>query len=149
MFSRLLERLGNTSPACSDQVRTIRLHSAKEIARLLRIQRQSYGLKQIPCPMIDAVHSALPTLLVELGDDESNEALAELCRFLVAFRRRIKSADNIVQMIERTASESDIELPPEAGAILNLDSTPSISLEVIPTGEMLSTARQALPSPTR
>lgn len=64
-------------------------------------------------------------MLVELKDDESREALAELCRFVVAFRRRIKLADNTVQMIERTASELDIELPPEAGAALNLDLTPS------------------------
>ena len=70
--------------------------------------------------MLDAVHIALLALLSELGDDEPDQAFVELCRFLVGFRQRLQLADKIIVMIEQTANESAIELPPEAVAILDI-----------------------------
>lgn len=75
--------------------------------------------------MLDAVKVALFALLADMDDDESKEAFVELSRFLVAFRQRLQLADHIIRMIERTMNETDIELPSEAVAILDLLLTPS------------------------
>ncbi|RJE25614.1 hypothetical protein PHISCL_02081 [Aspergillus sclerotialis] len=120
LFNRLLSHFGHASQPWYGQARQTRLESAKEVARYMHIQRQFYGLKQVPCHMLDAVHIALLALLTELGDDEPNQAFVELCRFLVSFRQRLQLADKIIQMIEQTANESAIELPPEAVAILDI-----------------------------
>lgn len=124
LFSLFLEQLGGTSPSWSGQARRTRIQSAKQIATYLRVQWQSYGPKQIPCDMVDAVYVALLALLVDLDDDESIEAFVELCRFLGAFRQRLQRADNMIQKLEGTAKESKIKLPPKAVSILELVLTP-------------------------
>lgn len=70
--------------------------------------------------MIEAVHRALITTLAELDDVESKLAFVELCRFAMAFRQRLQSADKIIQTIERTVNGSGIKLPSEAVTILDV-----------------------------
>jgi hypothetical protein len=71
--------------------------------------------------MIDVFHSTLHILLDEQDDVESKQAFAELCRFLTDSRQRLKRVDNIIQTIERTASERGIELPLEAVDVIDFD----------------------------
>lgn len=75
--------------------------------------------------MIDAVHSALLTLLVELSDVESKQAFVELCRSLAPFRQRVRRGEELIQKIIRVAMESEIKLPVETVEIFSIDPGPS------------------------
>lgn len=95
----------------AEHAQKIRLHSAREIARYSRIQRQTYGLNHVPCDMLQSTSAALFVLLDSLSSTESQTAFVELSRLPAALSKRLKLSKSILCVLERTAQQSSISLP--------------------------------------
>ena len=106
-------------PAQIEQARLAQLQSANQIAHCLRIHHESYGLRHVPRLMLGPTNRSALALLAALADEELKESFIELCRFLVAFSKRFSQAQAMIHMIEKTARQMNIALPPEAIAVLD------------------------------
>lgn len=70
------------------QLQQIWSDQALEMAQLLRIHRQSYGLKHVPSQVADAVQTALRVLVYQLEHSyKVRQALTEFLRFGMALSK--------------------------------------------------------------
>jgi hypothetical protein len=105
------EQFLKTAPSHVEHAKKIRLHSAKEIARYSRIQRQTYGLTHVPCDMLLSTSAGLFVLRDTLGHTESQAAFIELSRLPAALSQRSKPSRGVLHRLGRTAQQSNIVLP--------------------------------------
>ncbi|PWY73678.1 C6 transcription factor [Aspergillus heteromorphus CBS 117.55] len=105
-------------PSEFEQAKQKQLQSAKEIVQYLRLYHESYGLRQIPRQILEPTNSSLLVLL-GLDDDDSKDAFVELCRFMVAFSKRLALAKEMLRNLEGIVRSARLRLPPEAVAVLD------------------------------
>lgn len=118
----LLETLINRDKegAMATQLRLTWREHAEEMARCLRVHRQSYGLKHVPSQVVDAVQTALRVLALQLDDtDDARNAFTELCRFGITLSQKFQPTAEAVQAIQLLAQQGAVKLPSEAIAILD------------------------------
>ena len=118
MLEKLIDR--DEEGAMTPDLRQRWRAQAVEMARCLRVHRQSYGLKYVPSQVADAVQTALRVLVHQLDDtDDSRNAFTELCRFGTALSQKFQSTAETVQAIQLLAQQGAVKLPSEAIAILD------------------------------
>lgn len=118
----LLETLIGRDQECTmtPQLRRTWREKAEEMAQCLLLYRQSYGLKQVPSQVVDAVQSALPVLVHQLDDsDDARNAFTELCRFGIALSQKFQPTADTIHAIQLLAQRGVVKLPTEAIAILD------------------------------
>lgn len=87
--------------------------SAREIARLVAIQRSAWGVHGFPCFSMDWVIRALLALLNDIDDTKSYEAFLDLFDTAVLASRRWRHAKRALQAIRLTAEQKGMLLRPE------------------------------------
>src|SRR5215469_12117728 len=125
-----------TLPSQSEYAHKVRLHSAKEIARYSRIQRQMYGLSHVPYDMLQSTSAGLLVLLGDLCNAESQAAFIEVSRFLAALSQRLKLGKGVLHLLETTTKQSGINLPssvlspkdPESESLDDIDAQESTNV---------------------
>ncbi|OOF99753.1 hypothetical protein ASPCADRAFT_203549 [Aspergillus carbonarius ITEM 5010] len=102
-----------------EQARLSQLISAKQVVQYLRSYHEAYGLRHIPRQILEPTNSSLLVLLGALNEEDSKDAFVELCRFLVAFSKRLALAKEMLRNLENIVQSSKLTLPPEAIAVLD------------------------------
>ena len=103
-----------SNPTWRQEALNLQAQSAEEMAECLRIHRQSYGTKYIPCHMVDAIRSGLLVLVRQLSDrDEAREAFVEFWRFGTAIDHRFEPVAEAVHQIRLMAQSGAVETPSE------------------------------------
>ncbi|CEJ59229.1 hypothetical protein PMG11_07860 [Penicillium brasilianum] len=118
----LLETLISRDQECTmtPQLRRTWREQAEKMAQCLLLYRQSYGLKQVPSQVVDAVQSVLPVLVHQLDDsDDVRNAFTELCRFGIALSQKFQPTADTIHAIQLLAQRGVVKLPTEAIAILD------------------------------
>lgn len=105
--------------AMGPQLRQTWCQQAEEMSQCLRILRQSYGLKQIPSQVVDAVSSTIRVLVYRLESDDAKRVFTELCRFGMALSQRFNPTADTIHAIQVLAQRGVVKLPSGVTAILD------------------------------
>ncbi|PLB49138.1 hypothetical protein P170DRAFT_436770 [Aspergillus steynii IBT 23096] len=101
----------------ADHAPTICLSTARRISYLLSIHRDKWGIDRMAPSTIQWISIGLFTLLEGLDALENRTAFIELCIVARAFSRRFPLAKGILRMIQLSASQQQVTLPAETGAL--------------------------------
>lgn len=101
------------SEATSEHAKEMFLSSATQIGELMRIYRREWGVDRIPIVTTHYIAVALFMLLDDLGSEPRRAAFVELCVAARAASRRFKLGKGILRLVQLTAKQMEVDLPPE------------------------------------
>lgn len=118
IFGFLRSSGGDTLDAeTAESTRRLCISTARRISSLLNIHRDKWGIDRMAPSTIQWVTIGLFTLLEELDDPHNRNAFVELCIIGRAFSRRFQFAKGTLRMVQMSAREMKVVLPPETDAL--------------------------------
>lgn len=99
------------------ETQTIRLSSAREVARLMGVQRDEWGSERAPAGNIQWISVSLFTLLEGFDTAENRQAFVELCIAQRALSRLWALGKGVLRAVQLTARQMELPLPPETEAL--------------------------------
>lgn len=116
LLEMLIER--DDQGSMSNQLRQTWCQQAGEMAQCLYIHRQTFGLKQIPSQVVDAIQNTLGMLVYRLDSNEARHAFTELCRFGMTLSHKLKPTAETIYKIQSLYHRGTVKIPFEAVEIL-------------------------------
>ncbi|KAE8151670.1 hypothetical protein BDV25DRAFT_152291 [Aspergillus avenaceus] len=117
IFGFLRANSGALDSDAAKQAQQVCLSAARRIAYILGIHREKWGIDRMAPSTVQWTSIGLFTLLESLDTRENRSAFIELCVFARAIARRFALGKGILRMIEVTASQTQVALPEETGAL--------------------------------
>ncbi|GAB1200686.1 hypothetical protein APSETT444_010061 [Aspergillus pseudonomiae] len=105
------------APETAKNARELCLSTARRIAQILNTHREKWGIDRVAPSTVQWTSIGLFTLLEALDSLENQKAFTELCIFARAMSRRFRLAKGILRMIQVTAQQTEVSLPPETDAL--------------------------------
>ncbi|OGM41999.1 putative C6 transcription factor [Aspergillus bombycis] len=105
------------APETAKNARDLCLSTARHIAQILNMHREKWGIDRVAPSTVQWTSIGLFTLLEALDSLENRKAFTELCIFARAMSRRFGLAKGILRMIQVTAQQAEVSLPPETDAL--------------------------------
>lgn len=105
------------TPETAKNAKDLCLSTARRIAQILSIHREKWGIDRLAPSTVQWASIGLFTLLEALDSLENRKAFTELCIFARALSRRFGLAKGILRMIQVTAQQTEVSLPPETDAL--------------------------------
>lgn len=91
--------------------------SAREVARLIETFHSRWRLNLLPVVFTQYTTISLFTLLEALDDDDNRTAFVQLCIVARSFARRWTVAKGMLRLVQRSAKQMGVDLPPKASTL--------------------------------
>ncbi|RAK95629.1 uncharacterized protein BO80DRAFT_439252 [Aspergillus ibericus CBS 121593] len=108
---------GALDAARVSHARELCLASARQVAALLGVHRDKWGIDRMAPSTIQWCSIGLFTLMESLDSPANRNAFIELCIIARAFSRRFPLAKGILRMIQLSANQTQVVLPEETDAL--------------------------------